>query len=267
MKSSSLDGLFGLSGKTVVLTGANGILGTQYLKHYLDAGLRVAAFDRTVDRIAGLERRHKGRLLVRAVDLADPGAVSEAFSASVRAFKRVDGVHHNCAGKPAGFFDSTESYGLDAWRGVFSANLETSLLLTQRAIPHFKKRRAGTILFTSSIYGVVGADQRIYEGSSYEGRPINTPAAYSAAKAAVVGLVRHLAAELGPWNIRVNGLTPGGVSSGQNGVFQRNYSRRVPLGRMAEGRDMVGPALFLLSDAASYVTGHNLVVDGGLTAW
>ncbi|MEK7857820.1 MAG: SDR family oxidoreductase [Elusimicrobiota bacterium] len=264
---AAFDRLFGFSGKTVVLTGANGILGAQYLESYLEAGLRVAAFDREVGRIIGLERRHKGRLLVRAVDLGEPAAVAAAFAAAVGAFKRIDGVHHNCAGKPAGFFDATEAYSLDAWRGVFRANVETSLLLTQRAIPYFKKRRAGALLFTSSIYGVVGADQRIYEGSSYEGRPINTPAAYSASKAAVLGLVRHLAAELGAWNIRVNALTPGGVSSGQNGVFQKRYSSRVPMGRMARGRDMVGPALFLLSDAASYVTGHNLVVDGGLTAW
>ncbi len=267
MKPPSLEKLYALKGKTVILTGANGILGERYLKHYLAAGLKVAAMDRQVGRIKGLERRHKGRLKVLAVDLVNPSAAARAFDSARRAFKKIDGIHHNCAGKPAGFFDPTESYRLDAWRSVLSSNLETSLLLTQSAIPYFKKRRAGVLLFTASIYGLVGADQRVYAGSSYEGRAINTPAAYAASKAAIVGLVRHLAAELGSYNIRVNSLTPGGVASGQNDTFKKKYSRRVPLGRMARGHEMVGPALFLLSDAASYVTGHNLVVDGGLTAW
>jgi NAD(P)-dependent dehydrogenase (short-subunit alcohol dehydrogenase family) len=258
---------FALGGKFVILTGANGILGRRYLDNYLSAGAKVAALDISVDGLKTLERRHGRRLLALAVDLADPNETRRAFGEVLRRFGNIDAVHHNCGGKPDGFFDATEKYGLDAWRGVMAANVETALLLTQCVIPHFKRRRRGTLLFTASIYGVVGADQRIYEGSSYEGHPINNPAAYSASKGAIVSLVRHLAAELGAWGIRVNALTPGGVSSGQNGVFQKKYSARVPLGRMARADEMIGPATFLLSDASSYVTGHNLVVDGGLTAW
>jgi NAD(P)-dependent dehydrogenase (short-subunit alcohol dehydrogenase family) len=258
---------FNLSQKIIILTGANGILGRRYLENYLSAGAKVAALDKATDGLKPLERRHGGRLLTRAVDLSDPRSTRHAFDEVLDRFGGLDAIHHNCGGKPDGFFDATENYGLDAWRGVLAANVETALLLTQCAIPHFKRRRSGAMLFTASIYGVVGADQRIYEGSSYEGHPINTPAAYAASKGAIVSLVRHLSAELGAWGIRVNALTPGGVSSGQNGVFQKKYSARVPLGRMALGDEMVGPAMFLLSDAASYVTGHNLVVDGGLTAW
>lgn len=253
---------FGLAGKTVVLTGANGILGRRYVDAYLKAGVKVVALDVKTDRLP----RHRN-LWARAVDLADAARTHDAFQAALARFRAVDTLHHNCAGKADGFFDAFEDYRLDAWRAVLSSNVETSLILTQCAVPYLKKRRSGSILFTASIYGVVGADQRIYEGSSYEGRPINTPAAYAAAKGAVVAMVRHLAAELGPYNVRVNAITPGGVSSGQNDVFQKRYSARVPLGRMARADEMTGPALFLASDAASYVTGHNLVVDGGLTAW
>jgi NAD(P)-dependent dehydrogenase (short-subunit alcohol dehydrogenase family) len=256
-----------LAGKVIILTGANGILGRGYLDNYLSAGAKVAALDKNIDGLKSFQRRGGRRLLAQAVDLASPDAVRRSFDGILRRFGGLDAIHHNCGGKPDGFFDSTEAYRLDAWRGVFSANVETSLLLTQCAIPYFKRRRRGSMLFTASIYGVVGADQRIYEGSSYEGHPISNPAAYSAAKGAILSLVRHLAAELGAWGIRVNALTPGGVSSGQNGVFQKKYSARVPLGRMARGEEMIGPAMFLLSDAASYVTGHNLVVDGGLTVW
>lgn len=253
--------------RTVVLTGANGILGAAYVAHYLKQGLRVAALDRFVDKLKPLERRQSKSLLVLKTDLSDRGQVKGSVAAVLKRFGVIDAVHHNCASKPEGFFAPTADYDLEAWREVFAANLETALLLTQEVIPHFKKRRQGSFLFTASVYGIAGADPRIYEGSLYAGRPINTPAAYSASKASIVGLVRHLACELGPWNIRVNSLTPGGVFSGQNGVFQKKYSARVPLGRMARAEEMVAPALFLISEGASYVTGHNLVVDGGLTAW
>lgn len=251
-----------VSGKTVVLTGANGILGRRYVRAYLDAGANVAALDLKIDAL----KKHP-RLRAAAVDLTDRAAVSEAFGVALKRFGRIDGLHHNCAGKADGFFDAFEDYRLDTWRSVLSSNIETALPLTQVAVPYFKKRRAGSILFTASIYGVVGADQRIYEGSSYEGRPINTPAAYAAAKGALVAVVRHLAAELGSYGVRVNAITPGGVESGQNDTFKAKYSARIPLGRMARAEEMTGPALFALSDAAGYMTGHNLVVDGGLTAW
>src|SRR5690606_30671109 len=110
-------------------------------------------------------------------------------------------------------------------------------------------------------------DQRIYDGSEYLGHTINTPAVYSASKGAVVALTRHLATYWASHGIRVNTLTPGGVESGQNETFVKNYSRRVPLGRMARADEMVGAALFLASDASSYVTGQNIIVDGGLTTW
>ena len=125
----------------------------------------------------------------------------------------------------------------------------------------------GRIVQTASIYGVVGPDNRIYEGSSYLGGPISTPAVYSASKAAVVGFTKWLATYWADKGIRVNCIVPGGVSSGQNGVFNDLYSARVPMGRMARAEEMVPPLLFLASEASSYVTGHVLMVDGGWTAW
>jgi len=125
----------------------------------------------------------------------------------------------------------------------------------------------GTIVNIASIYGVVGADQRIYEGSEYLGREISTPAVYSASKAGLLGLTRHLAASWGSRGVRVNAVTPGGISSGQNETFQIKYSSRVPLGRMARVEEVVDAVSFLISDRATYIHGHNLLVDGGLTSW
>jgi NAD(P)-dependent dehydrogenase (short-subunit alcohol dehydrogenase family) len=136
-----------------------------------------------------------------------------------------------------------------------------------RGRPDAKTGAGGSIIQTASIYGIVSSDKRIYEGSFYLNRQISNPAVYSTSKAAVVGLTRYLAANWGDVGIRVNALVPGGVESGQNEAFKTRYSARVPLGRMAKADEMVGALIYLASDASSYVTGHCLVVDGGLSAW
>jgi NAD(P)-dependent dehydrogenase (short-subunit alcohol dehydrogenase family) len=148
-----------------------------------------------------------------------------------------------------------------------AVNLDAMFLVAREVGSLMASRRRGSIIQTASIYGVVAPDPRIYEGSQYLGRAMSTPPAYSASKAAVIGLTRHLAAYWGPSNVRVNAITPGGVESGQNEAFKTRYSARVPLGRMAEADEMVGALIFLASDASSYVTGQNIVVDGGLTVW
>ena len=125
----------------------------------------------------------------------------------------------------------------------------------------------GTIVQTASIYGFLAPDQRIYEGSKYLGHQINSPAVYAASKAAVIGLTKYLASYWGNKRIRVNAISPGGVESGQNKQFNENYSSRVPMGRMAELNEIEAALLFLVSDSSSYITGQNLVVDGGLSSW
>jgi len=129
------------------------------------------------------------------------------------------------------------------------------------------KRGSGVIVNTLSIYGIVAPDQRIYEGSMYEGRAINTPAIYAASKAGLWGLTQYLATYWGPRGVRVNAVTPGGVFSGQNDTFVGRYSAKVPLGRMAEAADIANAMRFLASDGAKYLNGHNLVVDGGWSTW
>jgi NAD(P)-dependent dehydrogenase (short-subunit alcohol dehydrogenase family) len=130
-----------------------------------------------------------------------------------------------------------------------------------------KAQGGGSIIQIASIYGVVAPDQRIYEGSEYNGRAINTPAVYSVSKAAVLGLTSYLSTYWADSKIRVNTLTPGGIASGQNSEFNNKYSNRVPLGRMGEASELTGALIYLASDASSYVTGQNIIIDGGLSAW
>ena len=148
-----------------------------------------------------------------------------------------------------------------------AVNLTGAMLCSQVFGAPMAQRGRGAIVNTLSIYGIVAPDQRIYEGSEYLGRPINTPAIYSASKAGLWGLTQYLASYWGGRGVRVNAVTPGGVFSGQNETFVQNYTHRVPLGRMASGRDIVNAMTFLASDASEYINGHNLVVDGGWTVW
>lgn len=189
----------------------------------------------------------------------------------VRQLGGIDLLLNNAAGKSSdleAFFAPFEDYTLAQWREIMAVNLDGMFLVSQAVGKQMiAQQTGGTMVFTSSIYGMLAPDDRIYEGSQYLGHTINTPAVYAASKSAVTGLANYLAARWAKHRIRVNTLTPGGVESGQNSQFIHNDSQRVPLQRMAHPSEMAGAAVFLASDAASYVTGHNLVVDGGLHVW
>jgi NAD(P)-dependent dehydrogenase (short-subunit alcohol dehydrogenase family) len=267
---------FDLSGRTAIVTGGGGILGRGFCRVLAEHGASVAVLD-VNEAAATASAQHvrqavpEARLLPLACDVADPAQVAAAVARVVAEFGGIDILHNNAATKTDSlerFFDPFEDYRLDTWREVMSVNIDGMFLMAQAVGRQMVAQgRGGTIVQTASIYGVVAPDQRIYEGSQYMGRPINTPAVYSASKAAVVGLTQYLASYWGHLGIRVNTLTPGGVESGQNEVFSRRYSARVPLGRMAETGDMEPALLYLASDASRYVTGQNLIVDGGLSCW
>jgi NAD(P)-dependent dehydrogenase (short-subunit alcohol dehydrogenase family) len=267
---------FDLAGRTAVVTGGGGILGKGFCEVLAAHGARVAVLDRDVEaatRTAEAIRESVtgAELLALSCDVADAGQVADAVGQIVARFGGIDILHNNAATKTGDlqkFFDPFETYGLQTWREVMSVNIDGMFLMAQAVGRQMLVQgRGGSIIQTASIYGVVAPDQRIYEGSQYMGRPINTPAVYAASKSAVVGLSMYLAAYWGDKGIRVNTLTPGGVESGQNDTFSKRYSARVPLGRMAEAGEMESALLFLASDASSYITGQNLIVDGGLTCW
>jgi len=268
-------GIFDLKGKVAVVTGACGILGRHFCSGLAAYGARVAVVDldqAACDAMAeGLRQRYGGEAVGVACDISHSENVTAMVGQVTERFGGIDVLHNNAAGKSSSldrFFAPVEEYDEEIWREVMAVNLDGAFNVAKVAGAQMRRQgRGGSIIQTASIYGVVGPDQRIYEGSRYMDRPINTPPVYSASKAAIVGLTRHLATYWAPYGIRVNTLTPGGVESGQNDIFRQHYSARVPLGRMAQPREMVGALVWLASDASSYVTGTNVVVDGGLTAW
>jgi NAD(P)-dependent dehydrogenase (short-subunit alcohol dehydrogenase family) len=266
---------FSLAGKTAVVTGGAGILGRRFCGGLAEFGADVAVVDLREDAArelaAELEERHGRRVIGVGCDVSDPDSVYAMVATVMDEFGRIDVLHNNAASKSDdldAFFAPFEDYRLDQWRRVIAVNLDGMFLVAQAVGRRMIEQGwGGSVIQTASIYGVMAPDDRIYEGSRYLGRPINTPAAYVASKAGVIGLTRYLAAHWATRGIRVNTLSPGGTESGQNDEFIRRYSQRVPMGRMANADEMVGALIFLASDASSYVTGQNLIVDGGLEAW
>jgi NAD(P)-dependent dehydrogenase (short-subunit alcohol dehydrogenase family) len=260
------DPTFRLDGKTIAMTGAAGILGQSAVAGFIEAGARVCALDRSA---ADLERLgpDSASLLKIVTDVTDPASVRAAADRLAGHWGTADVLFNNAATKSENFFAPFEEFPLADWNEVMAVNLTGAMLCAQAFGAPMALRGRGAIVNTLSIYGIVAPDQRIYEGSEYLGRPINTPAIYSASKAGLWGLTQYLASYWGGKGVRVNAITPGGVFSGQNETFVRNYSQRVPLGRMASSSDIVNGMRFLASDASSYLNGHNLVVDGGWTVW
>jgi NAD(P)-dependent dehydrogenase (short-subunit alcohol dehydrogenase family) len=271
-----LKNFFNLSNKTAIVTGGGGILGEGFCTILAQYGANVAVLDQDMDAAERVEKKIRievpdAKVLALKCNVSIPASVISSVEKVVKYFGGIDILHNNAATKTsslANFFKPFEEYSIETWREVMSVNLDGMFLMAQAVGKQMLfQGRGGSIIQTSSVYGVIAPDQRIYEGSHYLGCQINTPAVYSASKAAVIGLTKYLSSYWGKDGIRVNTITPGGVESGQNDVFSNNYAYRVPLGRMAQLGEMNAALLFLASDASSYMTGHNLVVDGGLSAW
>ncbi len=266
-----MDADWDLNGEIVALTGAAGILGSRYAHALARRGARVALLERNIlaaTALAGELNQACGEVaLAIEADVARRDSLVAARERIETELGAATVLINNAAAKTPGFFEPFETFSLEDWDEVMRVNTTGVMLGCQVFGSGMARRGSGSIINILSIYGIVAPDQRIYEGSSYEGRAINTPAVYSTSKAAVWGLTRYLASYWGQQGVRVNAVTPGGVFSGQNDTFVQRYSARVPLGRMAERDELSGAIVYLASRASSYVTGHNLVVDGGLSAW
>ena len=267
--------LYDLTGRVAVVTGGAGILGGATTAALADHGARVAVVDLDETQASAVADELAKQYGVAAIgvgcDVTDADSIAGMAAQVESELGPIDILHNNAATKGSDLekmFASVEDYDLSTWRDIMAVNLDGLFLVSQHIGSGMARRGHGSIVHTASIYGAtMGPDQRIYEGSEYLGRPINTPPVYSASKGGVVGLTLYLATYWASSGVRVNALTPGGIASGQNDEFSRRYSARVPLGRMAAAEEVAAGFLFLASDASSYITGQNLHVDGGLSAW
>jgi NAD(P)-dependent dehydrogenase (short-subunit alcohol dehydrogenase family) len=275
MTDTNLADLFNLNNKVAVVTGGAGIIGSRVCHGLATFGAKVVIAELNMEAANELAeeimREHDAEVFAVHCDISSPESLSEMVSKVAEKFGGIHVLLNNAQTKTddlESFFAPFEEYPLSMWREIMEVNLD-GMFLTAQAVGKYmvEQNQGGSIIQTASTYGIVGPDHRIYEGSEYMGVEINTPPVYAASKAAVVGLTKYLATYWADKNIRVNTLVPGGVESGQNAQFLKNYSFRTPLGRMAQRDEMVGAVIFMSSNASSYMTGQMVVVDGGWTSW
>jgi NAD(P)-dependent dehydrogenase (short-subunit alcohol dehydrogenase family) len=257
--------LFDLSGRSVVLTGGSGQLGRRWTQALLGAGARVAV----VDRAAPPNREG---VLFLAADVTDRPSLEAGLARLKATWGDPHGLVNAAAldsppGAPVTENGPFETYPEPSLDQVLAVNVKGVVLACQVFGGAMAQAGRGSIVNIGSHYGLVSPDQRIYEYRRQEGEPFYKPVAYSASKSALLNLTRYLATYWAPQGVRVNTLTLGGVSNNQDPRFVEAYCRRVPLGRMARPEEYDGALIFLLSEASAYMTGANLVMDGGWTAW
>jgi 2-deoxy-D-gluconate 3-dehydrogenase len=266
---------FDLKGRSAIVTGGAGLLGKEFCRTLAQARAQVVVADLNIAASQSVTRdlQQEGlTALPVGVDVTDPESVQAMAQATLETYQRLDILVNSAAMDPK--FDDAhhgkhsntfEDYPLSAWKQALDVNLTGMFLCCQAAARQMLAQKHGVIINICSIYGMVGPDQRIYRSP---GKAVQyKPAYYSVTKAGVLGMTHYLATYFAGQNIRVNALTPGGVYNDHDEVFVQNYSARAVLGRMAQRDEMNGALLFLASDASSYMTGANLVVDGGWTAW
>ncbi len=268
---------FNLTGKAAIVTGGVGLLGSEFCRTLAEAGAQVLIAD--IDAAKALQfAQELGKAGHVAdgvsVDITQPDSVRYMVARAIENFGRLDILVNSAALDPK--FDQEhvgeqganafETFPLEAWNQALGVNLTGTFLCCQAAAREMVRQGSGIMINICSTYGLVGPDQRIYQRPGQKAQSYK-PVYYSVTKSGILGLTHYLATYYAGKNIRVNALTPGGVYNNHDEVFTQNYSARTVIGRMANKDEMNGALLFLASDASSYMTGSNLVVDGGWTAW
>jgi NAD(P)-dependent dehydrogenase (short-subunit alcohol dehydrogenase family) len=269
----NMSNLFSLKGKTAIVTGALGLIGQQHCRALNEAGASVVVADLNEPKCSEFAKNNLHNSIGHYLDVTHKESIIRMLKDVLIHYGRVDVLVNNAAindmfedPKAAIEQSKFENYPLDLWQKSLDVNLTGVFLCSQVIGSHMVRQKNGSIINISSTYGISAPDQNLYTDD--EGvQMFYKPPAYPVTKAGVIMLSSYLAAYWGRMGIRVNSLSPGGVRNGQSSYFVENYSRKTPMGRMAEPGDYKGALVFLASDASNYMTGANLVVDGGWTCW
>lgn len=264
----SLEKIYNLKDKIIIITGSSGLLGEKYAHNLSQMGSHVILADTNYSKSKKLEKslreKYSTNPIAIKLDLTQKSSIKNLVSKVEKEYSAIDVLINNAVYKEDKKERSVqfEDFPLDSWNKILSVNLTGVFLTCQEVGKVMIKQKSGVIINISSIYGLVGADQRIYGNSG-----LNSSVGYAVTKSGILNLTRYLASYWHDVGIRVNTLSLGGVENKQDSNFIKNYSYKTMLGKMATPDNYVGAMLFLASDMSSYMTGSNLIVDGGWTAW
>jgi len=244
--------MFSIKNKVIVVTGGAGLLGGKIIDVLRAQGAIAISADIKVP--------DNDELSIK-IDITSEPSVKDAVTAIVAKHGQIDGWINNAYPRTSDWGNKFEDIKVESWKQNVDMHLNGYFLCCQIVLEHMKKQRSGSVINMSSIYGLVGPDFNVYNGTS-----MTMPAAYAAIKGGLNNLSRYLAAYYGPYQVRVNTVSPGGIFDNQPQPFVDNYNNKVPMRRMGNPMDIASAVCFLLTDESSYITGHNLVVDGGWTA-
>ena len=274
--------MFDLSDKVILVVGGRGLLGKDFC-YYLNKqkAIVISADLKESSRAASMSKYKKNQSNITQlnIDVTNKNSVTRIVEKVNKKFGKIDVLVFSVTAKPNDFYLPFTECSLKGWQSVIRAELDGVFLVTQSVGKIMEKKRNGSIILLSSMYGVVGNDQRIYKGSNLNNLYLNkknknnkkqiySHSVYPTVKGGIISLTKYLAAYWGNKNIRVNCISPGGIAhEGENKKFVSKYSEKVPLGRKCE-LDEISPAVvYLASDESSYITGQNIIIDGGWTAW
>jgi len=241
-----------LKDKIIIVTGGNGLLGREIVKKLLTEGATCINID--INHNTSID------LSCIQCDITDSNSIDRAIKLIINNFNHIDGLVNNAYPRTNDWGFKFEDIEFISWQSNIDWQLNSYFYFTQQVSKYMVKQGLGSIVNMASVYGVVGPDFTVYDGTE-----MTMPAAYSAIKGGIVNFGRYLASYLGPSGVRVNTISPGGIFDNQNPVFVNNYNKKVPMRRMGLPRDISPAVSFLLSDDSNYITGHNLIVDGGWT--
>ena len=242
-----------LEKKIIIITGGNGLLGSAIIEKLIEDGAFVINLDinhKTNESLSNIE-----------CDITNQESVDNSLNLIINKYEKIDGLVNNAYPRTQDWGNKFEDIKLDSWKKNIDWQLNSYFYMSQQVAVQMAKQKSGSIINIASIYGVIGPDFTVYDGTN-----MTMPAGYAAIKGGLINLTRYMASYFGPHKVRVNTVSPGGIFDNQNISFVENYEKKVPLRRMGLPEDITPSVSFLLSDESKYITGQNLIIDGGWTA-
>jgi NAD(P)-dependent dehydrogenase (short-subunit alcohol dehydrogenase family) len=242
-----------LKDKVIIITGGNGLLGKAIITRLESEGAFCINFEINHETNNDLSKVY--------CDITNTNSIDEGLDMVLKKYNKIDGLVNNAYPRTKDWGTKFEEIVYDSWKQNIDWQLNSYFYISQKVATQMSKQKFGSIVNMASIYGVLGADFTVYEGTN-----LTMPAAYSAIKGALINFTRYVASYFGPQQVRVNSVSPGGIFDNQNEVFIENYCKKVPMRRLGIPEDISPAVAFLLSDDSKYITGQNIIVDGGWTS-